>query len=97
MTRERIEALPDDDWRRRGANFQEPALSRHLETVERLRAVAEARGVSIGAVAVAWVLRNEAVDGAIAGFRSPGQVDPVVAGGELELTADEAAEIEGRE
>jgi aryl-alcohol dehydrogenase-like predicted oxidoreductase len=96
MTRERIESLPDDDWRARHANFREPALSRHLETAERLRAVADARGVSVGAVAVAWVLRNEAVDGAIAGFRSPGQVDPVVAGGELELTPDEVAAIEGR-
>jgi aryl-alcohol dehydrogenase-like predicted oxidoreductase len=29
-----------------------------------------------GAVAIAWALRNPAVDGAIVGFRSPRQVDP---------------------
>ncbi|MDX6506410.1 MAG: hypothetical protein QOG06_1054, partial [Gaiellaceae bacterium] len=41
MTRERIESLPDDDWRRDSERFQEPQLSRHLELVERLKRVAE--------------------------------------------------------
>ena len=31
-----------------------------------------------GAVAVAWTLRNPAVDGAIVGFRRPDQVDPIL-------------------
>ena len=38
MTRERIAALPDDDWRKHDPRFQEPQLSRHLALVERLRA-----------------------------------------------------------
>ena len=38
-----------------------------------------------GAVAVAWTLRHPAVDGAITGFRRPGQVDPIVAAAGLEL------------
>ena len=37
MTRERIERLPDDDWRKHDARFLEPQLSRHLALVERLR------------------------------------------------------------
>ncbi len=94
MTRERIESLPDDDWRRESERFQEPQLSRHLELVERLKRVAERHGVSPGAVAVAWTLRNPAVDGAIAGFRRPDQVDPIVVAGELELTDEDVAELE---
>jgi aryl-alcohol dehydrogenase-like predicted oxidoreductase len=96
MTRERIAALPDNDWRSRHARFREPALSRHMETVERLKAVAERHDTTPGAVAIAWVLRNPAVDGAIVGFRRPDQVDPLVGAGNLALSDDDVAEIEGR-
>lgn len=85
MTRERIASLPDDDWRKRSPGFQEPELSRRLELVERLKGVAEHHGVSPGAVAVAWTLRNPAVDGAIVGFRRPDQVEPILPATELEL------------
>jgi aryl-alcohol dehydrogenase-like predicted oxidoreductase len=95
MTRERIEQLPEDDWRRRSARFREPALSRHLALVERLRSVAEAREVAVGAVAIAWALRNPAVDGAIVGFRRPDQVDPLLAAASLVLGDDEVAWIGG--
>jgi aryl-alcohol dehydrogenase-like predicted oxidoreductase len=93
MTRERVESLPENDWRRRSERFQEPELSRNLELVERLKAVGERHGVSPGAVAVAWTLRNPAVDGAITGFRRPDQVEPIMAAAELELTDEEAAEL----
>src|SRR5438046_10003402 len=41
MTRERIAALPEDDWRKHSPNFQEPLLSRNLRLVERLRAIGQ--------------------------------------------------------
>jgi aryl-alcohol dehydrogenase-like predicted oxidoreductase len=50
--------------------------------------------VTPGAVAVAWTLRNPAVDGAITGFRRPGQVGPIVAAAGLELTDEDISEIE---
>jgi aryl-alcohol dehydrogenase-like predicted oxidoreductase len=96
MSRERIASLPDDDWRGHSPNFQEPRLSEHLALVERMRAVAERHGVSVGAVAVAWTLSNPAVDGAIVGFRRPGQVDPIVGAANLALSDDDLATIEGR-
>jgi aryl-alcohol dehydrogenase-like predicted oxidoreductase len=96
MTRERIENLPDDDWRRDDARFQEPQLSRHLALVERLRSVAERHDTTSGAIAVAWTLRNPAVDGAIVGFRRPDQVDPILVAATLELSDADADEIEGR-
>ena len=95
MTRERIASLPDDDWRKRSPGFQEPELSRRLELVERLKRVAQRYGVSPGAVAVAWTLRNPAVDAAIVGFRRPDQVDPIIPAAELELSDEDLAEIEG--
>jgi aryl-alcohol dehydrogenase-like predicted oxidoreductase len=96
MTRERIASLPDDDWRKRSPGFQEPELSRRLELVVRLERVAERLGVGPGAAAVAWTLRNPAVDGAIVGFRRPDQVEPILAAAELELSDEDVTEIEGR-
>jgi aryl-alcohol dehydrogenase-like predicted oxidoreductase len=95
MTRERIERLPEDDWRKHDPRFREPQLSRHLALVERLRAVAARHEATSGAVAVAWTLRHPAVDGAIVGFRRPDQVDPILMAAGLELSDDEVVEIEG--
>jgi len=94
MTRERIEGLPDDDWRKASARFNEPQLSEHLATVGRVVAVADRRGVSPGAVAIAWTLRNPAVDAAIVGLRRPDQVNELLAGATLELSDEDAAELE---
>jgi aryl-alcohol dehydrogenase-like predicted oxidoreductase len=95
MTKERIEQLADDDWRKRDPRFQEPQLSRHLTLVKRLQAIANRYDTAPGAVAVAWTLRNPAVDAAIVGFRRPDQVDPILPAAGLELTSDDLAEIEG--
>jgi aryl-alcohol dehydrogenase-like predicted oxidoreductase len=51
--------------------------------------------VTPAAVAVAWTLRNPAVDGAIVGVRRPDQVAPVVAAADLALDADDVAVIAG--
>ena len=96
MRRDRIEALPDDDWRKHDPRFNEPELSQHLALVERLQAVADRHGTTPGAIAVAWTLRNPAVDGAIVGFRRPAQVDPILDAATLELGDDDIAMIEGR-
>jgi aryl-alcohol dehydrogenase-like predicted oxidoreductase len=96
MTRERIDALPEDDWRRRSERFREPQLSRNLELVDRLGRVAARHDTTPGAVAVAWTLLNPAVDGAICGFRRPDQVDPIVVAANLELDDDDIATIEER-
>ena len=96
MTRERIAALPSDDWRKRHPNFNEPELSTHLATVDRLSTVADRYDTVPGAIAVAWVLSRSAVDGAIVGFRRPDQIDPIMPAANLRLTAEDIAEIEGR-
>jgi aryl-alcohol dehydrogenase-like predicted oxidoreductase len=51
MTRERVAHLPDDDWRSRSAEFQEPKLSENLALVERLRNVGARHGRPPGHVA----------------------------------------------
>jgi aryl-alcohol dehydrogenase-like predicted oxidoreductase len=95
MTRERIASMPEDDWRKDDQRFKEPELSRNLELVDRLRLVAERHDTVPGAVAIAWTLRNPAVHGAIVGFRSPEQVDPLIDAANLELSQDDLTTIEG--
>ena len=95
MTRERVQQMPTDDWRKHDTRFNEPQLSRNLELVDRLGQVAERYDTTPGAVAVAWTLRNPAVDGAIVGFRRPDQVDPILTAANLDLTDEDIADIEG--
>jgi aryl-alcohol dehydrogenase-like predicted oxidoreductase len=96
MTRERIAAMPEDDWRKRDRNFQEPLLSRNLRLVETLRAVGKDHKASPGEVAIAWTLKNPAVTGAIVGVRNAKQAKENVGAAGLKLTSDEVAEIEDR-
>jgi aryl-alcohol dehydrogenase-like predicted oxidoreductase len=95
MTRERAENLPADDWRRNNPEFREPKLTKNLELVERLRAVGNRYGRSPGEVAIAWALRLPAVTGAIVGARNAKQAEGVMRAGELKLTPQDLAEIEG--
>jgi len=78
MTRARIEHLPEDDWRKHDTRFNEPQLSRNLDLVERIQAVADRHDTTPGAVAVAWTLRNPGVDGADRRLppTRPGRPDP---------------------
>ena len=94
MTVERVAALPEDDWRKRTPEFQEPRLSKNLAVVETLRTIGARHGKVPGEVAVAWVLGNPAVTAAIVGFRRPQQVDEIVGAADFELTTADVHEIE---
>jgi aryl-alcohol dehydrogenase-like predicted oxidoreductase len=85
---ERLADLPEDDWRKhKNPLFREPGFTSHLARVERIRAIAARHATSVGAVALAWVLANPAVTGAIVGARRPGQLADVAAAAQLVLSA----------
>jgi aryl-alcohol dehydrogenase-like predicted oxidoreductase len=94
MTRERAGALPDNDWRHRDADFQEPKLSRNLQLVDLLRSIGKQHGGSPGAVAIAWTLRHPAVTAAIVGLRRPEQVSGIIGAAALRLSSEEVGEID---
>jgi aryl-alcohol dehydrogenase-like predicted oxidoreductase len=96
MTRERIAGLAAGDWRKGSTRFNEPELSVNLAIADRVGTVAERLGVAPGAVAIAWALHNPAVDVAIVGVRAPGQIDELLVGAGLELSAGDVAELEAR-
>jgi aryl-alcohol dehydrogenase-like predicted oxidoreductase len=93
MTRERVERLPEGDWRRKALWFQEPYLSRALEAVEVLKGIAARHHTTPAAVAIAWVLRHRAVTGAIVGARRPDQIDGFIDAVRIPLSRTELAEI----
>jgi len=95
MTRERAATLPADDFRSRNPEFREPRLSKNIALVERLRQVGARPGRTPGEVAIAWTLRYPAVTGAIVGARNAKQAEGVMRAGELKLSPEEIAEIEG--
>jgi aryl-alcohol dehydrogenase-like predicted oxidoreductase len=82
---ERLAALGDDDWRARSPAFQEPDVSRSLALVDRLRALADELQTTTPALAVAWVLAQPGVTGAIVGGRTARHVDGWAPASDLEL------------
>jgi aryl-alcohol dehydrogenase-like predicted oxidoreductase len=94
MTRDRIKKLPEDDWRKRDPEFQEPRLSRNLALVEKLGEIAYMHGRTTGEVAIAWTLAHPGVTAAIVGARHPSQVDGIIGAAEFRLTNSELQEIE---
>jgi aryl-alcohol dehydrogenase-like predicted oxidoreductase len=95
MTRERIAAMPADDWRKeKNNNYREPLLTRHLNLVELLKQLGARHGKKPGEVAIAWALRHPAVTAAIVGSRRPGQLKELLGAAEWRLTSAEADEID---
>jgi aryl-alcohol dehydrogenase-like predicted oxidoreductase len=94
MTRERVANLPDDDFRKRALNFQEPHLSKNLALVDVLRKIGNHHGRTPGEVAIAWTLNNPAVTAAIVGMRNAAQVDGVIGAATFRLSPAEIEELE---
>lgn len=93
FTRERAEALAADDWRSRAPLFKGEELETSLAVASVLTEIGKERGVTAGAVAIAWTLAWRGVTGAIVGARNARQIDGIIAGASLELDAAELERI----
>jgi len=93
VTRERALGMVASDWRSRDQDFQEPRLSRNLALVEVLRDIGERYGKAPGEVALAWVLANPAVTGAIVGLRKAEQIHGTLGALNFRLSTGELSEI----
>jgi aryl-alcohol dehydrogenase-like predicted oxidoreductase len=92
FSRERVEGLPDDDWRKRHPDFT-TNLDANLALADALVPVAKRHDVKPAAVAVAWTLAWKGVTGAIVGARRPDQIDGWLAAADLTLTREDLEEI----
>ena len=93
MTRERIAAFPEGDFRRNNRFYQEPMLTKGLAMAERLREIGGRHGRSPAEAALAWVLAHPAITAVIVGARRPEQVDELIGAMEFRLSPAELAEL----
>lgn len=92
FSRERVAALPKNDWRSRNVEFTEN-LDKNLAVAAAMAKVAARHNVSTASVAVAWTLAWPGVTAAIVGARGPKQVDGWLAAASLALSRDDMEEI----
>ncbi len=89
-----VDDLPDDDWRRSNPRFQEEALRQNVELADRVRALAEDRGVTPAQLALAWVHAKGRDIVPIPGTKRPERVSENVAAAEIELSDEEVAALD---
>jgi aryl-alcohol dehydrogenase-like predicted oxidoreductase len=94
MTQERVADFPEDDWRKRDAEYQEPRLSRNLKLANLLQEIGFPYNRNAGEVAISWTLRHPEVTGAIVGGRRPVQIEEIIGAAEFRLSESELAQIE---
>jgi aryl-alcohol dehydrogenase-like predicted oxidoreductase len=93
-TKERVANLPDGDWRRGSDEFKEPRLSVNLNLIEQLKPIAERNDISLGQLAIAWVLRRPEVTAAIVGARRPQQIEETIEAGDQMLSQQDIEQIQ---
>jgi aryl-alcohol dehydrogenase-like predicted oxidoreductase len=95
----RQNTFDERDWRRHGNIFGQrlfgPNLGQNLDVVDRLLTVADRIGTSLPLLALAWVLKNPAVSVALAGCRTPREIEENVRALDVTLDSDALAEIDG--
>lgn len=92
FTRDR--ALAPGDFRGMSPRFQGENLHRNLDLVDRLRAVAEAKGVSVAQTAIAWVLAQGDDIVPLVGARTRARLAEALGALDVTLDAADLAAIE---
>jgi aryl-alcohol dehydrogenase-like predicted oxidoreductase len=83
-----------DDWRSNSPDFSGDTFRRNLAVVERLKAFAESRALTLPQLAVAWTLANPAVHVAIVGARKPSHLEGTAPAADVDLSEEELREID---
>jgi aryl-alcohol dehydrogenase-like predicted oxidoreductase len=82
------------DFRGHSPRFSDENIDNNLSLVERLRAIAEAKGASVAAVAIAWVLAQGEDIVPLVGARRRDRLAESLTALDVALTADDLAAIE---
>src|SRR4029079_15924889 len=95
--------FPEGDWRGSDEEnddedeinlFSSEHLPRSLETVDRLRPVADRLGITPAQLALAWNVKQPGVTSAIAGSRKPEHVRATAEAGAVKLAEPTLAEVD---
>lgn len=83
------------DYQKKHPLFKEDTYFTNIEKVEQLREIAQEKNVSVGHVVLAWYLTQPAIDAIIPGAKTTEQMINNLKAGELKLTDNEIAKIDG--
>ena len=86
--------IPEDDFRRHNPRFQGENFERNLRIVDRLREIAEEKGVTPAQLALAWVHRQGEDVVPIPGTKRRRYLEENVAATEIELTAEDLERLD---
>ncbi len=89
-----LEKLDPQDFRQRHPYAQEPAWSRLRAIRTSLQAFAQDHHQTLVNLAIAWVLTNPSITGAIIGIRNEQEARTMMSGADWKLTAQEVQTIE---
>ena len=94
-----LDDLAPDDFRRRNPRFQGEAFSQNLELVDRVRELAEGKGVTATQLALAWVMAQSGRDGKPAVVPIPGTkrvryLEENAAAADVELTEEDLRRLD---
>jgi aryl-alcohol dehydrogenase-like predicted oxidoreductase len=89
-----VDDLSDDDWRRSNPRFQEEALRQNIELADRVRALADGRGVTPAQLALAWLQAKGKDIVPIPGTKRPERLEENVAASAIELSDEEVAALD---
>jgi aryl-alcohol dehydrogenase-like predicted oxidoreductase len=89
-----LDDLPEEDWRRSNPRFQEGALRQNIELADRVRVLAEARGVTPAQLALAWVYAKGEDIVPIPGTKRPERLEENAAAAEIELSEEDVAALD---
>jgi aryl-alcohol dehydrogenase-like predicted oxidoreductase len=94
-----LDDLAPDDFRRHNPRFQGQNFRRNLELVDRVRELADAKGVTATQLALAWVMARSGRDGSpvivpIPGTKRVRYLEENAAAGDVELTADDLRRLD---
>jgi aryl-alcohol dehydrogenase-like predicted oxidoreductase len=88
------ESLSDPDNRFSGFDILPFDKARGFELVERMRHIAGAHGAGVAQVAIAWLLRRDAVSSVVIGASKEQQLIDNLAASDLKLTDQEISELD---
>lgn len=89
-----VDDLAEDDFRRHNPRFRGENFAKNLELVERVREIADEKGVTPGQLALAWVLHQGDDIAPIPGTKRVAYLEENVAATEIELTTDDLRRID---
>lgn len=88
-----FDSLAGDDWRRKDPQFDKLSREKVARLLDQLNPIAQRHKLSLGELAVAWVLRNENLTSAIVGARKAWQIEEIVGAADVMLSSHDIDSI----